>query len=133
MLRKQLKQSKSEDDGTGSGGGEDAGGAAKEKDTHKNSGEPEPKKRRRGRPPGIGVKKPTNAGRIAIHTKSSSNSYKVASNHNVNDCPDEDGKNLDNMKDEDIMSDITPEKALQYNIVLDEINRKWINASWKVS
>ncbi|CAG7818354.1 unnamed protein product [Allacma fusca] len=127
LLRKQLKQSKSEEDGSGASGGGEDNIIQRDKDTAK-TGEPLPKKRKRGRPPGITGKKPTNAGRIAIHNKTV-NSVKI-SNHNPAAAGDE--KDLID-KDEDIMADITPEKALQYNIVLNEINRKWVSANWKVS
>jgi len=33
---------------------------------------------------------------------------------------------------EDDMTDITPEKALQYNTILQDINRKWATISWRI-
>jgi len=92
----------------------------------------EPAKRKRGRPPGIGGKKgrlsnPRNpiainsSSRILPNRRSTSNANATNNNSlNVNNN-NVDVKSISD-EAEDIMSDLSPEKALQLNIVLNEIN-----------
>lgn len=132
MLLRRGGKSKSEDvsakhnnvGDSGSGGSFDESVPAVARES-KSDG-PEPKKRR-GRPPGITGKKQV-AGRVRIQI----NTKKSASNGRPQLNPNE-VKDTKTPEDyDDIMKDITPEKALQYNIVLQEINRKWIQVGWKI-
>jgi hypothetical protein len=138
MLLRRGGKSKSEDlsnkstlggDNSGSGGSFDEsltpGGARESK-----SDGPEPKKRR-GRPPGLTGKKQQVPGRARIQIN---NKARAGSNgrQQLNPNSAEKDAKAPNEDFDDIMKDITPEKALQYNIVLQEINRKWMQVGWKM-
>lgn len=82
--------------------------------------EPNPvQKKRRGRPPRL-----TGKGTKPVQTPVS------LPLNNKTKQPKESTNGVD--LQEDLMKDISPEKALQYNIILDDINRKWATVSWRI-
>jgi hypothetical protein len=81
-------------------------------------------KRRRGRPPGITGRKPNQG--YKIHNNDNSAPSRVSQMiANVEDNSDE------LLGHKEIMDGISAEKALQYNIVLQDINQKICRVSWK--
>lgn len=134
LLRKQTKHSKSEEEGSDESPVKSPPSTSVQNRTDKSSkqlskpGEPLAKKKRRGRPPGITGRKPNQG--YKIHNHAAANAKKTA---NLKGEPGQStAQEEDNrmQEEEDIMAGITAEKALQYNIVLQDINRKIKKASW---
>lgn len=98
-------------------------------------GEPKPKKRR-GRPPGItgSRSKPNQGYKMTSSSVPSGKTRKASGNGSGNGNENPDSPNSDiahEIEDKAIIASITPEKALQYHIVLQDINSKICRVSWR--
>jgi hypothetical protein len=91
-------------------------------------GEPKPKKRR-GRPPGITGRKPNQGYKITTTTQASRTRKPSSGLEKGPDSPNSDSAH--DAADKVLISSISAEKALQYNIVLQDINSKIGRVGWR--
>jgi len=148
QLLRQTKQGKSEEQEEGSDEAEvkptptsTRSQLSQEKPTKEvkpTAAEPKPK-RRRGRPPGITGRKPNQGIKITTTSSSSNNngmktrqtSGNNGNNGNGNGPQSPVSESAYEAADQALLSTVSAEKALQYNIVLQDINSKLHRVSWR--